>query len=103
MTTATRSKMSGLFFVLGEDGRTPVEVDGYFDMWARSMSPLPKKRVRWTEHDGCFVSTIFWGAVEHGSDKLFETMVFKGDPKKDASFERELAVWRCATWDEAER
>lgn len=93
------------FFVLGgDDERTPVGVDGgYFAWLVADMNSFAETRVARTRIGPYLISTVFWGIAEHGPDKLFETMVFSGDPDIKATYERELAVWRCATWDDAER
>lgn len=76
---------------------------GYFEWVVWNNNRIVNERVAKTDFGGCWVSTVFWGVAEHGPDKHFETMVFKGDPNDEATYEKEVAVWRCATWDEAER
>lgn len=50
------------------------------------------------------VSTIFFGYAVHGPDQLFETMIYEDEDHLVLSARKpELAVWRCATWDDAER
>ena len=76
---------------------------GYLDWFTWNTSSVVNKRVAYTEFDGHWVSTDFFGIATHGPDKLFETMVFRGSPNDRPAYEQEMAVWRRATWDDAER
>lgn len=83
------------FFILAEDGRTVCSAINFFE-WQLWMDTSPDRRVAKTLIDGYRVSTIFWGIAEYGPDKIFETMLFKGNSSND------LAAWRCGSWEDAE-
>ena len=103
LALAPRIEPRQTYFVLPEGTRTPVDAGDFFDWLYWSMHHPFKCRVTATRLGPYYISTVFWGIAEYGPDKLFETMIFEGDTKIDATYERELAVLRCATWDEAER
>lgn len=90
------------FFILADDERTVVPVDHYLDWLHWKTFRIIRTRVANTVLGEHFVSTVFWGISDQGSDKIFETMVFRGNPTIEASYEKELAAWHSATWDEAE-
>lgn len=94
----------GQFFALGEDGRTPFDVGdeaSYQYWWANGYGYA---HVAETRLGKFIVSTIFFGHAVHGPDQLFETMTYEDEDHLVVSERKpELAVWRCATWDEAER
>lgn len=88
-------------WILGEDGRTPVQTDfaGYME-WAEKVGGLSVK-VRVDTIDGTRVSTVFLDQFAMAGDrnrkpKLFETLVTS--PDGEANVER-----RYFTWDEAEQ
>lgn len=90
--------------MLGEDDRTPVDVgnEAAFQYWADHGYIF--RRVQETQKDKFIVSTVFWGHANLGPDKLFETMIYEDEPGTVlANRKPELAIWHCATWDEAER
>jgi len=91
-----------LFFALSDDGRTPKKLRSYFDWVHWEMMSFQDTSVSKSVVGGYHVSTVFWGIVEH-RDQVFETMIFEGDRRDRNSYERELAVWHCGTWEEAER
>ena len=86
-----------LYWVLGEDGKTPVSTSDIM-VWAACMGNEVTKRVA-LDHDGegkVSVSTVFLG-IDHafggGPPVLFETMVFGGQYSE--------SQMRYHTWDEA--
>lgn len=86
-------------WILGEDGRTPVQTDfvGYME-WAEKVGGL-SVQVRFDVIDGTTVSTVFLDQFAMAGNpsrtpKLFETLVAGAD---GANVED-----RYATWDEAE-
>lgn len=88
----------GQFFILGEDGRTPVEADCL--EWARWLHAKRNERiVAKTEiRPGVSVSTVFLGINERigpGAPVLFETLVFGGECDGE--------MWRYGTWAQAEK
>lgn len=94
----------GQFFALGEDGRTPFDVGdeaSFLRWWADGYGYETVAETRLANY---VVSTIFFGVADHGPDQLFETMIYEDEHHLVLSERKpELAVWRCATWDEAER
>lgn len=66
--------------MLGDDDRTPVDVgdEAAFRYWADHRYIF--RRVQETQRDEFIVSTVFWGHANHGPDKLFETMIYEGEP-----------------------
>lgn len=88
-----------LFWILGEDGKTPVTTDDVM-VWGACMQDAPRKHVGWDWDNAkaITVSTVFLG-LDHGmfSDKpiLFETMIF--------SSTRSEIYQRYSTWEDAER
>jgi hypothetical protein len=88
-------------WILGEDGRTPVQTDfiGYME-WAESVGGLSAK-VKVDTIGETTVSTVFLDQFALSADrnrepKLFETLV--SYPDGEQNVER-----RYTTWDEAER
>lgn len=98
------SQTCGLYFALGEDGRTPFDVGGeseFLRWWADGYG---YQCIEETMLAGYVISTVFFGHAVHGADQLFETMICEDEAHLVLSDRKpELAVWRCATWDEAER
>lgn len=98
------SRPQGLFFALGEDGRTPFDVgdEASFRLWwANGYGYAHVAETRLGQH---VISTVFFGHAVHGADQLFQTMIYEDeDHLVLAARKPELAVWRCATWDDAER
>ncbi|MBA4130081.1 MAG: hypothetical protein C0519_01510 [Hyphomicrobium sp.] len=97
------SKQQGQFFALGEDGHTPFDVgdEASFQYWWAN--GYGYEHVAETRLGNFIVSTIFFGHAVHGADQLFETMIYEDEDHLVVSARKpELAVWRCATWDEAE-
>ena len=97
-------KQRGQFFALGEDGRTPFDVgdETSFQYWWANGHGYA--HVAETRRGHYIVSTIFFGHAVHGPDQLFETMIYEDEDHLAVSERKpELAVWRCATWDDAER
>ena len=98
------SRAQGLYFALGEDGRTPFDVgdEASFQYWWAN--GYGYAHVAETRLGHYIVSTIFFGHAIHGPDQLFETMIYEDEDHLVVSdCKPELAVWRCATWDEADR
>jgi hypothetical protein len=98
------SNQRGQFFALGEDGRTPFDVgdEASFQCWWAN--GYGYEHVAETRLGHYIVSTIFFGHAVHGPDQLFETMIYEDEDHLVLSARKpELAVWRCATWDDAER
>lgn len=94
--------MKSLLYVLGADGKTPVELDGYSDedflKWHKCFKDGEKRRVAKTElPNGITIVTVFlgmdygWG----GEPLLFETMVL-GPSGNDTR-----VCHKYSTWDEA--
>lgn len=86
--------MFDFYYILGDDGRTPVHAD--MDEWARWYETADRL-VRKDTIGGVLVSTVFLGmnhALGSGPPLLFETMIFGGglDGYQD----------RCSTWQQAE-
>jgi hypothetical protein len=98
------SRPQGLYFALGEDGRTPFDVGdeaSFLYWWADGYG---YEYVAQTRLGHYIVSTMFFGVAVHGPDQLFETMIYEDEHHLVLSERKpELAVWRCATWHEAER
>lgn len=98
------SQSRGLYFALGEDGRTPFDVgseSAFLRWWADGYG---FHRVAETTLANYVISTVFFGHAVHGADQLFETMIYEDEDHLVLSARKpELAVWRCAKWDEAER
>jgi hypothetical protein len=90
----TNDEQWPVFFILDEDAHTVRPAINHVE-WKEWMDTDPDRRVAKTLINGYRVSTIFWGIAEYGPDKLFETILFRGDAPTD------LAAWRCASWDEA--
>lgn len=87
-----------LYWILAEDGKTPVQTDD-IEVWARCMGNEATKRVAY-DYSNCMnisVSTVFLG-IDHGygdgAPVLFETMIFGG---KHHEWQQ-----RYCTWEEAE-
>jgi hypothetical protein len=102
--SCTTPKQRGQFFALGEDGRTPFDVgdEASFQYWWAD--GYGYEHVAETRFGHYIVSTIFFGHAVHGPDQLFETMIYEDEDHLVFSERKpELAVWRCATWDDAER
>lgn len=98
------SNQRGRFFALGEDGRTPFDVgdEASFQYWWAN--GYGYDHIAETRFGNYIVSTIFFGHAVHGPDQLFETMIYEDEDHLVVSERKpELAVWRCATWDDAER
>lgn len=91
----TNDEQWSVYFILDDDAHIVHHAASYME-WKAWMASDPDRHVAKTLIDGYRVSTIFWGIAEYGPDKLFETMLFKGDSS------RGLAAWRCASWEEAE-
>lgn len=91
----TNDEQWPVYFVLDDDTHVARLAASYME-WKAWMASDPDRHVAKTLIDGYRVSTIFWGIAEYGPDKLFETMLFKGDSS------RSLVAWRCASWEEAE-
>lgn len=107
MTDRDKSPASnprGQFFALGEDGRTPFDVGdeaSFLHWWADGYG---YEYVAETRLGHYIVSTMFFGVAVHGPDQLFETLIYEDERHLVLSARKpELAVWRCATWDDAER
>jgi hypothetical protein len=98
------TRPQGLYFALAKDGRTPFDVgdEACFQYWWAH--GYGYEHVAETRLGHYIVSTIFFGHAVHGPDQLFETMVYEDEDHLVLSARKpELAVWRCATWGEAER
>jgi hypothetical protein len=96
-----------MYYVLGEDGRTPVPAEPM--EWANGFEAAKERphktpepgdgwaRVAETMVGERSVSTVFLG-LDHaffgGRPLLFETMVFAGSHESEGQ-------WRYSTWDEA--
>lgn len=94
----------GEWFVLGEDNRTPVDVgdETAFRYWMNDR--YIRRYVHETWLADYIITTLFWGHAEEGPDKLFETAIVEDELHKVLIARKPaLAIWRCATWDEAER
>lgn len=100
---ALTSKPCGQYFVLGDDDRTPVDVGDQSDWLYWSDYRYIFRRVQETKLGDYIISTVFSGRAIHGPDKLFETMIYEDEAGIVLADQKpELAIWYCATWDEAE-
>jgi len=97
------SRPQGLYFALREDGRTPFDVgdEASFQYWWAN--GYGYDHIAETRLGNYVVSTIFFGHAVHGPDQLFETMIYEDEDHLVLSARKpELAVWRCATWNEGQ-
>jgi hypothetical protein len=97
------SNQRGQFFALGEDGRTPFDVGDEHSFqywWANGYG---YDHIAETRLGNYVVSTMFFGHAVHGADQLFETVIYEDEDHLVLSERKpELAVWRCAKWNDAE-
>lgn len=99
MREATKSLSGFSAWILGEDGRTPIETDivGFIE-WSSQNSGELSYRVGLDELSDATVSTVFLSQLwdRRRTPLLFETMVFGVDGEV-------MGKRNYATWDEAEQ
>ena len=85
--------MVGLYYILDNDGRTPLAVDDIHE-WGRWMQKADRKVALTKPRPNVEVSTVFLGLdhnfIPKGTPILFETMIF-GGPLDE--YQRRYRTW----------